>query len=80
MKKVCILVLILRGLIVDITVVILMFSEMHVFRTGVFLFFFRKHRGEKRGQRQIQGAQNSGNPCAKSTTLVFYIVQRLSAF
>ena len=55
--------MILRGLIVDITMVILMFSEMHVFSQGCF--FFGKRRGEKRGQREIQGAQNSGNPPVK---------------
>ena len=55
--------MILRGLIVDITLVILMFSEMLVFSQGCFFVFFGKRRGEKRGQREIQGAQNSGNPC-----------------
>ena len=56
--------MILRGIIVDITLVILMFSEMPVFSQKCFVFvFFWKRRGEKRGQREIQGAQNSGNPC-----------------
>ena len=57
--------MILRGLIVDITLVILMFSEMQVFSQGCFFVFFGKRRGEKRGQREIQGAQNSRNPFAK---------------
>ena len=34
--------MILRGLIVDITLVILMFSEMHVFLQGCFLSVFLK--------------------------------------
>ena len=66
--------MILRGLNVDITMVILMFFLKCIcFRKGVFLVFFWKRRGEKRDQREIQGAQNSGNPYAKVTILVFFV-------
>ena len=54
-----------RGRIVDISLIILMFSEMHVFSQVCIFDVFYKRRREKRGQREIQGAQNSGNPCAK---------------
>ena len=44
--------MILRGLIVDITLVILMFSEMHVFPQGcVFLCFL----GNVEGRNEVRG-------------------------
>ena len=46
------------------------------FRKCVCLVFCWKSRREKRGQRRIQGARNSGNPYAKVTIPVFYIFLR----
>ena len=63
-ESVCILLVILRIQIVDGAMVIWC-SEMHVFPQGCFLLVFWERRGEQRGQREIQGAQNSGNPNAK---------------
>ncbi len=40
---------------------------------GVFFVFFGKRSGEKRGQREIQGAQNSGNANEKQIIHVFFV-------
>ena len=44
--------MILRGLIVDITLVILMFSEMHVFSQGCFFSVFF---GNVEGRNEVRG-------------------------
>jgi hypothetical protein len=50
------------------TICLYFFGNIHVFlkcmcfRNCVFLMFFMKSRRDKRGQREIQGAQHSGNP------------------
>ena len=56
--------MILRGLIVDITLVILMFSEMQVFSQGCFFcFFLETLRGETRSEGNPRSSKQLKSLC-----------------